>query len=738
MNVKATFILPFLLLIPGVALALTLGLAPLPGAQLPNKAQMQQLGDYVGQQLGEKVTVRDFADQAKLDAWMNRFGEVDLGFVDPALVKAQPWNHLVLVEAVPEGQAGSWPLVVRPGIAPGKVQRLRQLLTSLATTAPGRQVLKDIGVAAFVTHGQATPGEPRQPAAPAPVSSAKAVATPGGAAHLVPPTVSSTAPAPQRQTSPETPAGPPAPAVPATSASRSGADQVPDLIAAMIPDTKKSESAPAAAADKESARVTQAPATGPVLTLRLAEKVALEQNLNLKAQSYDLLAGVAAERKNYGIYDPSVSLNFVLGSASERINSPYYNAKYTQDYRKVDAGINQTVVTGGTLGVDFSNQRNSASPPSAINPAYDSELKLSLSQPLLKNFGRTVTEQGILFAIKDRQRSFQDLRNQAFTVLGNVRDAYYEVLRSRDELAYRKTSLELAQRVLKENQARVKVGVMAPIDILEAEVGVKQREGDLLDAQRQHQDALDNLALLLNSRKPLQTGDEPLQVVPMKTDAEAGYRTALVGRPDIQQQLRDIERLEIEQKVADNQRLPSLDLAASYSHRGLGKDFSNDWEDISSSRYPNWQIGLNLSYPLGNRAAANEVLRDRVRRKALEARLGQLQEQVRNDIQSAIRLLEVSRKKVEVSSRGRDLAEEKLRTLLKRKEVGLATTRDVLQGEDDLAQARTTEISSLADYNKAVTQYLQVTGQLLDHEGVKFAGATDPESDARLLQMQNP
>ncbi len=474
------------------------------------------------------------------------------------------------------------------------------------------------------------------------------------------------------------------------------------------------------------------------VNLRSAERIALEQNLSLKAQTYDLLAGVAAERKTHGIYDPLFNLTLVQGSAKERINSVYYSAANSQDYRQFDAGLSQLLFTGAQLGLDFTNQRDSSDPPPDINPSYNSELKLSLTQPLLKNFGRTVTEQGILFAVKDRQRSLQDLRNQAFSVLSSVRDAYFEVLRSRDELAYRQTSLELAQRVLKENQARVRVGVMAPIDVLEAEVGVKQREGDLLDAQRQHQDALDNLALLLDTRQPLQAGDEPLAVTPLATDAEAGFQSALAGRPDIQQRLRDIERLQIEQQIARNQRLPALDFLAAYSHKGLGKDYSDDWQDISSDRFPNWQVGVKLSYPLGNRAARNEVLRDRVRAKGLQARLAQLQEEVRTQIRAAIRLLEVSRKKVEVSSRGRDLAEEKLRTLLKRKEVGLATTRDVLQGEDDLALARTTEISSLATYNNAVTQYLGVTGQLLEREGVVFTGNLDPKSDARLLQMPSP
>jgi outer membrane protein TolC len=362
-------------------------------------------------------------------------------------------------------------------------------------------------------------------------------------------------------------------------------------------------------------------------------------------------------------------------------------------------------------------------------------LRLSLVQPLLKNFGRTVTEQTILFAVKDRERSVQDLRDQAFSVVGGVRDAYFEVLRSRDELAYRETSIEVARRVLKENQARVDVGVMAPIEILEAEVGLQTRERDLLEAQRLYLDALDNLALLLNVQEELAVGDERLAAPPLATDPEDGFRTALAGRPDVQSRLRDIERLQIEQEVAKNSRLPSLDLSAAYAHKGLGRDYEDDLQDIGDARFPNWEVGLTLSYPLGNRAARNEVLRNRVRLKGQEARLAQLREEVRTDIRLTIRLLEVSAKKIAVTSRGRELAEEKLRTLLKRQEVGLATTRQVLEGEEDLAQAHTDQINSLAEYNRAVTQYLRVTGQLLEREGIVLAGTFDPTTEQALLQM---
>ena len=171
----------------------------------------------------------------------------------------------------------------------------------------------------------------------------------------------------------------------------------------------------------------------------------------------------------------------------------------------------------------------------------------------------------------------------------------------------------------------------------------------------------------------------------------------------------------------------------SYSHRGIGEEYSDDLDRVGENDLRNWEVGVRFSYPLGNREARNDLRRTKLRIRAEQARLAQLRETVRQEIRAAIRLLEVSDKKIEAAASGRALAEERLRTLLKRKEVGLATTRDVLQGEEDLALAQTDHSSALADYNRAITGYLKVTGQLLEHEGIRLAAPVDSEGEGPLF-----
>jgi outer membrane protein TolC len=465
------------------------------------------------------------------------------------------------------------------------------------------------------------------------------------------------------------------------------------------------------------------------LDLRTAQRLAMERNLNLQAQSYATQAADALVRRGFGIYDPVLQADLAAGKANQ-LNSiltagSTLTRSFETEYERFNFSLVQAVPTGGQLILAFDNQHQDvssslASSSSILNPSFDSSLRLSLVQPLLRGFGRTVTEQEILFAAYDRNLSVQDLRQSAFDLLNLVRNAYFEALRFRDEVAFRRTSVALAERVLEENRARVEAGVLAPVEILEAQVGMQLRERELLDANRAYEDAIDRLALRLNLQEPVDVAMEPLEAQPIETNLEEGVRAALTQRPDVLSRLQEIERLGLARDLARNSLLPQFDLVGSYQHAGLDGTYGGAVSDLSDVDFNSWEIGVLFSYPFGNTAARQELQRVNFLLKSQNSLLTQLRDEVRTEIRSAIRDLDVNRKKIEVTQLGTQLASERLETLLKRKDVGLATTRDVLEGEEDLAEARTLHIAALADYNQAVTAYLLATGQLLAHENFRL------------------
>lgn len=481
-------------------------------------------------------------------------------------------------------------------------------------------------------------------------------------------------------------------------------------------------------------------ARGEPLDLRRAERLAIERNLDLRAQQDFTRAADAFVRGRYGIYNPRLEADLATGVTRDRVNLFFLPENADLDlnevkYRRWDFSLIQRLPTGADIALDVNNRREDVLPSPQIDPAYISNWRLSLIQPLLRNFGREVTEQEILFAINDRQQEVENLRERAFFLVRDVRNAYFDVLRYRDNVLYRETSVELARQVLRENRARVDAGVLPPVENLEAEVGVHLRERELLDARRAYHDALDRLTLLLNASEQVEVSEEALLVSPLQVDEEAGFLSALESRPDVRRRLREIERLELTQRIARNRTLPEVNLGANYGHSGLERSYGEDLEQLGSNDFRSWEVGLTFSYPLGNTEARNELYRARHLLQGNRNLLGQLKEEIQKEIRAAVRDLDVNLKKIEVTDLATRLSAERLQTLIKRKEVGLATTRDVLEGEEDLAQARTDHIAALADYNAAVTEYLRATGFLLEREGIRLAGETDLHGTSPLMRM---
>jgi len=474
-----------------------------------------------------------------------------------------------------------------------------------------------------------------------------------------------------------------------------------------------------------------------LLSLEQLQRMALERNLDLQAQEFTVRASRASELKGFGLYDPHSELQLTVGDDQSPLNlfyTPTINSSESR-YRQMSFSLTQKLPSGADAGLSYTTRRQNDFPTPWINPAYTDEVRLSLRQPLLRNFGRLQTEQTILLAARDREVAIDTLLEQAFQLVAQVREAYFTVLGLRDTLYSRQTSVSLAAQVLEENKAKVKAGVLPPHEILEAEVGLNSRETELLEAQKQYMDALDGLSLLIAAEGDIALEESPLERVPVDVDEEVGYRQALLKRPDIQRTNRQLDKLALEKQLADNHKLPSVDLLASYGLKGLGSGYSDSWDNLSARDYPNWEIGVSVSYPLGNREADYDAKKSRFQTKSLEAQLKGQELSVRKEIRTIIRALDISHKKIDVSTRGREAAEDKLRILLKRKDVGLATTRDVLEGEKDLAQARTDLILALVDYNRNLTEYLRVTGLLLEKEGIAITRWGDPDDLSPIVQM---
>ena len=471
------------------------------------------------------------------------------------------------------------------------------------------------------------------------------------------------------------------------------------------------------------------------LTLKDAIRQAVEKNLDVQVALYTPASAEADIYKNLGIYNPLLSLegnyqdsttlsanSFVTGGASvSRQRSMTYNA-----------GVNQLVPTGGTVGAAFDNSWNHQN--FALTNYFRSDVTLTYTQPLLKNFGRESTELNINVARFSREGALEQFKARLLDIISQVKSQYYQLYSLRENLEVKKTSLKLAETILNNTNAQVKAGVLPGMEIFNAEFGVASQQKNVIDAERALKDQIDALRVLLqlqNATDDIVPTDTPFRDSYPVDDNQA-IQLALAARPDLRQQRITVKTSELQSRVARNQTLPELDFNASGAFTGLDNRYNRDLERVGSGRYPVWSAGLKLTYPIGNDSARNDYIKSKLALAQNKTQVKSLEESIARDVRIAARAVRSGYLQLDVTARGRKYAEEVLQAYIKKQKVGLATTKDVLDELNNLVTAQGNEIQAVTDYNNAIVNLWKNTGELLDREGITLG-----EKEAGKLYKDN-
>lgn len=459
------------------------------------------------------------------------------------------------------------------------------------------------------------------------------------------------------------------------------------------------------------------------LTLKEAIRRGVEKNLDVRAELYNPAQFEADINRNRAIYDLLFTAQTSYSNSTVPSASASGPVSSTGRAFQADASLTQLLWTGATATAGFNNTFNSTNAIGSLHDFWESSLGVTLTQPLLKNFGRENTDININVSRLSKFASIEHFNFRLLNTVAQVRNEYFKLYSLREQLQVVKTSLELARKILSDTKAQVAAGVLPAMEIINAEFGVYSREKDLIDAERAVSDEVDVLRLLLQieGKGDILTVDLPRHD-PFEVNEDDMLKRAM-GRPDIREQKRNLEIAELQTRVFNNRIKPDLSLSASGSLVGLDHNYPRDLDRLSSADNPAWSIGLTFSYPIGNNAAENDYRKSRLKTEQTSVQIRSLEENATNDVKSAIRNIVSSYKQIAVADRGRAYAEERLKAYLRKKDVGLATNKDVLDVENDLVAARNNQITATVNYDNAITRLWQVTGELLEREGVRMVEA---------------
>jgi len=373
------------------------------------------------------------------------------------------------------------------------------------------------------------------------------------------------------------------------------------------------------------------------LTLPDAIRYALERNPDIQIEKLVVPMVEQGVAREQAAFDPVVESN--LGTSKSRTQSAStLEGATTPERTSTEAGVSlkEKMATGGTWGVSLNNARRwSNNSYATLNPEYDAALRLDISQPLLKNFGREINAAGLQKAENNVRIAELAYRRKIMEAIGETMNDYWELMFTIMDLQVRQVALRQAEQLLGENRARFEAGTVPQTDLLAAEAGVAQRQADILRARAAIESIEDRIKLLLNASTIRENGwDLPIspQTAPrieqMDDDFARCMEAARAFRPDYQSFLCELKNRNIELKYRGNQLWPSLDLDLSGELAGLGSGIGEAHDSASSTDYYAAGGALVLRVPLGRRAERSEFYRARLELAQTELRFERLKQTV--------------------------------------------------------------------------------------------------------------
>jgi outer membrane protein TolC len=487
------------------------------------------------------------------------------------------------------------------------------------------------------------------------------------------------------------------------------------------------------------------------LSLREVIEAALRNNAGIQVERLNPWLSREDVRKADAVFDPLLSLS----SSTERSNLPKaFGLSGVEEKKGVlihhdrhaDLTVKKTLRTGGDLSISLANERLlSNSIFQQLNPELGSHLKISLNQPLLRNFGIEFAVILVRIAENSHGITIHDLRAKLSDLAQKVTQAYWEVALLRESVKAEQEGLMLAQELRRENEVRFRAGVIARVEVKEAEAEVRNREANLIVAQNALNLARENLRQLVQfdgDRVLLPAMIEPLdspQALPYPEKPELVLKNALERRAELMKARVEIKNRHALTRYNENQLLPKLNLELTYGQNGLsgrprpcdpkpcdppGAEFRGKFKDAFgdalSKESHQFFTGLTLEIPFDNAQAKSAYARSRIEARQAEARYRDVVSQVLVDVKKTYGDAESGWRRIQVTRIGRELAEEKLDDQEKRHRVGLATTFDLLRFQKDLTDARVAEVKALVEYNIALSNLRRAEGSLLAHHNIQF------------------
>lgn len=475
----------------------------------------------------------------------------------------------------------------------------------------------------------------------------------------------------------------------------------------------------------------------------------LAHNRDIKIQGYVLQSSETAIPINRAIYDLMLEASAYASKdqtvTASSVSGTTFSLSGAGERRRRDyeATATQLLPSGAVFQLGYFYTRlNQASLFSPINPEITQGMTATLSQPLLRGFGPTVTNADINIAKLNHKMSAADFETVLQSQLQRTLDAYWVLVLAVKSHDVGVIAYTAALDLLRINKAKVEAGVLPPTEELQAHARAETRREFVLRARQAVRASEDRLkqAMFFQDSAPnwdleIQP-DQELSWREVEIDPEALLTEALNTRPEIRKRIAALERSDFEIIKARDGLKPELNIVGTVTYEGVGVTQSDAADVIDDEESYHVQGGLEFSVPLQNRRARYNLQNEKINQERAMEEYEREKDNVTFELRQAVRDIKTSRERIDITRSRVESETANLAAEQKRYEVGVSTSFQVLEFQEFLANAQESHILAIVDYNRALIALERARGTILETFGVNVVSPElEPETESEFMPI---
>jgi outer membrane protein TolC len=452
--------------------------------------------------------------------------------------------------------------------------------------------------------------------------------------------------------------------------------------------------------------------TAPTLTLEECIARALDKNFSLKIESFS--TDIARESLNvaHAQFEPTFTATTQRFVAQETA----ITGGMRTDTTDTRVGVQEFLPTGALVDLSASVNRSGYVPNIyAFNPVYNSDVALTVTQPLLRGAGLAYNRTQIERSRLGVEIARLNFKSSILLVVRDTETAYYNLVFAREQLAVKNHSLALAQRLFEENKTRKLTGVATDLDVLSAEVGIATARNGVVIAEQGVHNREDSLLALIGQFE-FNSNVGTVGLIPYHEPSpsfDLSYKLARENQPDFLATQTSIKQLQLDASSAKNASRPTLNVGGSVGLNGTNRSYYSAVNNAADGDAHSWGLDVSLSVPWGLHADRARYRSALASLRQQESRLQQIEQNLLVDVRAAVRAVETNQQSVEINRKATELATRQYELELARFKAGLSTSRQVLQVQDDLETARVNELLAQVNLRIAIANLHQLESSSL-------------------------